>query len=162
MLNVNFNIVYTIINILILFFIFRVFLFKRVDKVLKARNDEVENATEAADRKSHDADEAKAKYDNDIQKLEDEKEGIISESREKGYHEYAQIIANAKVEAGSIIDDAKKTAQIESERQRRIYEAEITDMVVNAASKIAAGSHSEQQDNELYNRFIDEAGDEDK
>ena len=87
MLNVNFNIVYTIINILILFFIFRVFLFKRVDKVLKARNDEVENATVAADRKSHDADEAKAKYDDDIQKLEDEKESIISESREKGYHE---------------------------------------------------------------------------
>ena len=111
---------------------------------------------------THDADEAKAKYDNDIQKLEDEKEGIISESREKGYREYAQIVANAKVEAGSIIEDAKKTAQIESERQRRIYEAEITDMVVNAASKIAAGSHSEQQDNELYNRFIDEAGDEEK
>ena len=35
-------------------------------------------------------------------------------------------------------------------------------MVVNAASKIAAGSHSEQQDSELYNRFIDEAGDEEK
>ncbi len=162
MLNVNFNIVYTIINILILFVIFRVFLFKRVDKVLKERNDEIENATVTAEKKSSDADAAKAKYDADVRKLEEEKENIISESREKGYHEYAQIVANAKVEAGTIIEDAKKTAKLESERQRRIYEAEITEMVVSAASKIAAGSHSEQQDSELYNRFIDEAGDEEK
>lgn len=160
MLNVNFNIVYTIINILILFVIFRVFLFKRVDKVLDARNDEVENATVAAEKKSRDASAAKAKYDGNIQKLEEEKENILIESREKGYQEYAQIVAKAKVEAGGIIDDARKAAKIESERQRRVYEAEITEMVVDAASKIAAASHSEQQDSELYNKFIDEAGDE--
>ena len=91
-----------------------------------------------------------------------EKPSVAKAFGEALAHEYAQIVANAKVEAGNIIEDAKKTAKLESERQRRIYEAEITDMVVSAASKIAAGSHSEQQDNELYNRFIDEAGDEEK
>ena len=46
---------------------------------------------------------------------------------------------------------------MENERKRTAFEAELTDMVLDAASRISAGVHSESFDRDLYERFI-EAG----
>lgn len=159
MLSINANIIYTIINVLILFAVFKIFLFKRIDKVLDARKQEIETATKEAEEKSAAADLSKAEYESNLSKLNDEREALLTESKEKGYKEYSKIVANAKIEADSILDDAVKDAASEKKRQKKIYESELTEMVVSAASKISAASHSEESDRELYNRFINEAED---
>ena len=57
-----------------------------------------------------------------------------------------------------IITEAKHNAEAESERVKETYAAQLADMVVDAASKIAATKHSTEEDMELYEKFINEAG----
>ena len=134
------NIFYMVINLLVLYLIFHFFLFKRVDRVLDARREEVENCTKDSLAAKKEAEEMKAKYEGD-----------------KGYHEYENIIANANKKASEILEDARRDAKLENQKQRAQFEAEITDMVLSAASKISATAHTVQTDRELYDRFIEEA-----
>ena len=151
------NIFYMVINLLVLYLIFHIFLFKRVDRVLDARREEVENCTKDSLAAKKEAEEMKAKYEGDRKALDAQKSQVIQDARDKGYHEYENIIANANKKASEILEDARRDAKLENQKQRAQFEAEITDMVLSAASKISATAHTVQTDRELYDRFIEEA-----
>ncbi len=158
MLSVTFmNVVWTVINLLILYVVFRLFLFKRVDAILQLRREEIDHATDEAHRKEKEAESLKESY---VQKLNDagkECEDLIAQSKKDGYDEYDRIITDAKQKAELIITEAKHNAQIEAQREKDAYVSELTDLVVHAANKIAVSKHDEESDKELYNKFIFEA-----
>ncbi|MBF1029237.1 MAG: ATP synthase F0 subunit B, partial [Lachnospiraceae bacterium] len=87
------NIFYMVINLLVLYLIFHFFLFKRVDRVLDARREEVENCTKDSLAAKKEAEEMKAKYEGDRKALDAQKSQVIQDARDKGYHEYENIIA---------------------------------------------------------------------
>ncbi|MBQ3794995.1 MAG: ATP synthase F0 subunit B [Butyrivibrio sp.] len=152
------NIICTVANILILFLVFRIFLFKRVDAILLKRKEEVDEATKAADQAMAKAVETKKEYENRIALADEEKEQILADIKKQGYDEYERIVSDAKKKGEQIITEAKHNAEVENERAKEVYAAELTDMVVNAASKIAATKHSTEEDRQLYDKFISEAG----
>jgi len=152
------NIACTIFNLLILYFLFKKFLFGRVDKVLMQRREEVETATKAADEMTKSAIATKKDYEKKIEKVDEEKEQILADIKKQGYDEYDRIINEAKRRGEQILVEARHNAEVENERAKEVYAAQLTDMVVDAASKIAATKHSKEDDMELYEKFISEAG----
>ena len=158
MLNVSvMNIVYTVINLLILFVVFKLFLFKRVDAVMTARRDEIDNVNNSAKQKEQEAEKLKEDYSLKLANADKECEEIIAKSRRDGYDEYDRIVSDAKDKAEQIIAEAKHNAQVEAQREKDAYVSELTDLVVHAANKIAVSKHDEETDKELYNKFIFEA-----
>ena len=158
MLNVSvMNVVYTVINLLILFVVFKLFLFKRVDAVMTARRDEIEKANNSAKKKEQEAEKLKEEYALKLQDADKECEEIVAKSRKDGYDEYDRIVSDAKDKAEQIISEAKHNAQVEAQREKDAYVSELTDLVVHAANKIAVSKHDEETDKELYNKFIFEA-----
>ena len=151
------NIICTIANLLILYGIFRIFLFKRVDDILMKRKEEVDEATKAADIATKKALETKKEYEDKIALADEEKEQILADIKKQGYDEYDRIVNDAKKKGEKIITEAKHNAEVENERAKEVYAAQLTDMVIDAASKIAATKHSTQDDRELYDKFINEA-----
>ena len=151
------NIVYTVINLLILYVVFRLFLFKRVDAVLQKRREEIEQATAEAVKKEKEAENLKESYAKKLQDVGKECDEMVAKSKKDGYDEYDRIINDAKEKAEQIIIEAKHNAQIESQREKDAYVSELTDLVVHAANKIAVSKHDEETDKELYNKFIFEA-----
>lgn len=152
------NIICTVANLLILYAIFKIFLFKRVDRILMKRQEEVETATMAADLVSSKAMETKKEYEQKIALADEEKEQILADIKKQGYDEYDRIVNDAKKKGEQIILEAKHNAEVEHERAKEVYAAQLTDMVINAATKIAATKHSKEADQELYDKFISEAG----
>ena len=152
------NIICTIANLLILYGIFRIFLFKRVDDILMKRKEEVDEATKAADIATAKALETKKEHEERIALADEEKEQILADIKKQGYDEYERIISDARKKGEQIITEAKHNAEVENERAKEVYAAELTDMVIDAASKIAATKHSAEGDRELYEKFILEAG----
>ena len=152
------NIVCIILNLLLLYVIFKKFLFDRVDKVIMQRKEEVDEATKAADLATKKALETKKEYEEKIALADEEKEQILADIKKQGYDEYERIVSDAKKKGEQIIVEAKHNAQVENERAKEVYAAQLTDMVINAASKIAATKHSAADDKELYDKFINEAG----
>lgn len=152
------NIACTIINLLILYFIAKKFLFQRIDNIFMQRKEEVDEATKAADKATQEAINTKKEYEKKIELADEEKEQILSDIKKQGYDEYERIINDAKKKGEQILIEAKHNAEVENERAKEVYAAQLTDMVIDAASKIAATKHSTQDDLELYDKFISEAG----
>lgn len=158
MLNVSvMNIVWTVINLLILYLVFRLFLFKRVDAVLQARRDEIEHAKDSVLEKEREAEKLKEDYSAKLRDADKECEELINKSKQEGYDEYDRIVTEAKDKAEQIIVEARHNAQIEAQKEKDAYVSELTDLVVHAANKIAVSKHDEESDKELYNKFIFEA-----
>ena len=152
------NIVCIIINLLIIYFLTKKFLFGRVDAILAQRREEVESATKQAEAAKQEALEAKKDYEDKIAHVDEEKEQILADIKKQGYAEYERIVNDARKKGDQIIVEAKHNAEVENERAKEVYAAQLTDMVIDAASKIAATKHSAADDKELYDKFINEAG----
>ena len=152
------NIICIVANLLILYAIFKIFLFKRVDDILMKRQEEVDEATKAADLATAKALETKKEYENKIALADEEKEQILADIKKQGYVEYEKIVDDAKKKGEQIITEARHNAEVEKDKAKEVYAAQLADMVVEAASKIAATKHSTADDKELYDKFINEAG----
>lgn len=152
------NIICTILNLLILYFVFKKFLFNRLDEILKQRQNEVDSATEAADKALVEARHTKKMYEEKISLADEEKEQILTDIKKQGYDEYDRIVSDAHKKGEQIITEAKHNAKVEAERTKEVYAAELKSMVIDAATKIAATRHSTADDSELYDKFINESG----
>ncbi|WP_158588921.1 ATP synthase F0 subunit B [Butyrivibrio sp. XB500-5] len=159
MLNVSIlSIGCTVFNLLLLFFVAKKFLFGRVDAILVKRMEEVDEATLEAEEAKQKALNTQKEYEDKIASVDVEKEHILSEIKKKGYVEYDRIVSDAKKKGEQILVEAKHNAEVENERAKEVYAAQLTDMVIDAASKIAATKHSSEDDKKLYDKFIIEAG----
>ncbi len=158
MLNISIlSIVCTILNLLILYWVFKKFLFGRVDAILTRRQEEVEEANQAADKAIQEARDAKKEYEEKILLADEEKEKILADIKKEGYNEYDKIVGEARKKGEQIIIQAKHNAEVEADKSREAYAAELKEMVIDAATKIAATKHSIVEDSNLYDKFIDEA-----
>ncbi len=158
MLNISIvNIVCTIINLLILYWVFKKFLFGRVDAIIERRRQEVDDANKSADKAIAEARATKKEYEEKISLADEEKQQILADIKKQGYEEYEKIIAEAQKKGQEIILEARHNAETEADRTRELYAAELKEMVIDAATKIAATKHSSDDDSNLYDKFIDEA-----
>lgn len=154
MLSVNMSIIYMIINLLILFLIFRFILFKRVDKILRLREKEMEDVKSEAAKIKAEAEAAKEKYETEYARLEAEKEAVFAETKKVAYGVRERILSEAKQQTDNMIEEARRSADDTYARERSKNEDAIAELVLSAASKISGQIHSEDNDKELYDRFI--------
>ena len=155
MLNISIaNIIYTVINLLILFFLVKKFLFGRIDKVLEERAREIEEATDEAGKVKAEAESRISEYDQRFAEIEHERDQLMSEAREMSGREYDEVIAGARKEAAQIVEDAKKAAREEAKREREAQATQLENLVLDAARKISSAKHDEEADRRLYDEFI--------
>ena len=151
------NILFTVINILILLFFVKKFLFGKIDEIIKKRQEEVDEATVAADKATAEASAIKKEYEKKIELADEEKEQILSDIKKLGYEEYERIVMDARKTGDKIVKEARQNARAEAEKERELHADELKDMVIDAAAKIAATKHSAEDDSLLYDKFINEA-----
>ena len=160
MLRIDFNLIFTVINILILFGGLWFVLFKPVRKILDERQAEADREYEEAKAKQAEADESKEKYDASLVELEQIKAQTMTEARRKAEDEYQRIIDHAEVQAKDITDRAAIEAENQKKKIIKSAEEEIADMVVEAAGKVAGSAGGADFDRSLYDEFLSKkAGD---
>lgn len=157
MLEISFwNIAITVINVLILYIVFRLFLFKPVHKVLDARKADIQKQFDDAAAAQKDAENLKAQYDAQMQAVDKEKEAAIAEAKQKANAEYDRIIGSANAESDKIVKTAREKAKAAANEEKRKAEEEIVGMVRDAANKIAES----ESDEKLYDSFLKKVSDE--
>ena len=92
MLRFDINFVFTIINVLILFAVVKIFLIGRVHKILDARKAQVDEQYAEAEKKLEEADKAKQQYEDSIKDIEAEKERRFTEARNQASGEYDRLM----------------------------------------------------------------------
>ena len=134
MLKLDWTIIWAIVNILILFVLLRIFLFKPLHKFMDERTASVQNDLDSAKKSMEEAETLRQQYEDTLSNAKTEANEIIAKAREEAVTEKERIIKQSQEEANQIISDAGKT--IENERKRVMQQAQslIADLAIEAAS----------------------------
>ncbi|HIW81165.1 MAG TPA: F0F1 ATP synthase subunit B [Candidatus Acetatifactor stercoripullorum] len=160
MLRLDSNILWTIINLLILYVIARKFLFGPVRKVLAARQAEIDKQFADARTAQEDAQKLKEQYQESLDGAEKERLDILNQARDRAGEEYERILSEAKSTADKLVADAQKSADREQEKRIQQAQEQIADLVVAATAKLMASRQGAEADRELYNQFIAKTGEQ--
>lgn len=159
MLRLDINLVFTLINLLILYIVIRKFLFAPVNKILAKRKELLDDSFREAEEAKEKAHSLKVEYEASISGVEAEKEQARASARKEAQAEYDRIVNNAQGKADKIVTEAKTNAQADRDKLLQKAQGEITGMVVDAAAKMMAQGSNADSDKKLYEQFLTEAGD---
>ena len=154
------NLICTVINLMILFVALRVFLFKPVQNIIAARQEEADKQLDDAKTKQAEADALKEKYTAVLADAETEKKQILKDARSDADAQYQKIVDDAKEKAKQIEEKAAAEAESQKTQILKNTEKEIADMVVSAAQKIVGTQSGAKIDKSLYDEFLVKAGEE--
>lgn len=160
MLKLDWTIIWAIVNILLLFVLMRIFLFKPLHKFMDERTASVQNDIDSAKKSKEEAEALKQQYEDTLGDAKTEADRIIAKAREEAVIEKERIIKQSQDEAEQIIIEANKT--IENERRRVMQQAQsqIADLAIEAASKIIGENVDDEKNRKLVDDFLsnEEAG----
>ena len=160
MLRIDINLIFTVINILILAVAMRFLLFKPVKDIIAKRKEEADQEYEKAIATQKEADALRQQYDDSLRQLEEERKETLRTARRNADAEYQRIVGSAEEKAASIKSDAQIQAESTRQQVLKRAEREIADMVLEAATKITGDATEGKQINSaLYDEFLSKAGD---
>ena len=107
MLHVDPNIFWTVVNLLILFILLRIFLFKPVLGMIEKRKAAIEGTLSDADQKNAAAQALKQQYESSLKDAKQESFQIVSDAKDRAQVQYNQIIDKANADASQIVRQAK-------------------------------------------------------
>ena len=158
MLNLYWNIVWTIVNILVLFLLLKHFLFKPITEMMESRTAEIENNLKDAEDQKQKASELTAQYEEKLQGAHAEAAQIVSEARQRGQREYDAILKTAGQDAQKEQERARADMEREREEMLRGVQENVTELVLLTASKLSQKELDEESDRKLVDSFLSEAG----
>lgn len=159
MLNINpWDILWTVINLLVFFLLLRKFLFKPVTKIMDERQAKIQEDIETAEKTLAEADSTKAQLDERLAKADDEADKIIANAKKRAEKQGEDIVANAEEEAAELLAGARKT--IEREREQAVENAreEIAELAVMAASQVLKRNIDKDSNKEFAKQILAEVG----
>ena len=134
MLNINpWNMVMIVINLLVLYAIFRKFLYKPVMNVIHRREELIQGQFDSAKKTQDDALALKADYE---QKLEQANVKIILAARDQAKEEHEKAVLETQAKTDRMIEKAKADIEKEQKQAQQEVQGEIAKLALIAARKI--------------------------
>ncbi|MCD8218807.1 MAG: F0F1 ATP synthase subunit B [Ruminococcus sp.] len=152
------TILFSVINILVLFFFLKKFLFGRVNAMLEKRAQMVQDDLDQAKQSAADAAALKSDYEQTLVGAKQEVRDILSAAEQRSRAQSNEITMQARQQADAILREAQK--EIERERQRTLdgIQGEIADLALAAASKLMEQQVNDETNRALVNEFLTEEG----
>ena len=159
MLKFDWNLLWTVINLILFFLLMKKFLFKPIKTVMEKRQAMIDEQFRNAETANAEAEEKLADYTSKIANAEDEKKQIISDARQSARAEYDKIIDRAEQDSQKMKADAQKQIEEERESSVRAAKAEIASLAAEAASKLVEANITEEDNRNLLDEFLNEGSD---
>lgn len=158
MLRLDWNIVATIVNLIVLYLLMRRFLFGPIQNMIEKRKELIDSKFNQAKEEQIRAQQMKTQYQGLMANAKEESTKIVERAREQAKSEYEGKLENAKTQADKMLEAARE--KIESEREKMLHELEsqISSLAMCAARKVIGSNASPKSDEALYNQFLSEAG----
>lgn len=159
MLTLNWNILWTVVNILVLFVLLRKFLYRPVMNVIEQRQKLIDNAIADAESKKNDAQAALAQAQDKLQNVDVEAAQRREAYEKQAEKEKEQLLLEAQHQADTIVAEGKAAAEAEHTRRLRDADAETAALARNMCEKLLARSLTQQDDSRLLDDLLQKAGD---
>lgn len=159
MLDINiWNFIWSAVNLLLLFIVLKVFLFKPVNKIMDERTRSIQNDIDSAKKSMEEAEALKQRYNDDLSNAKEEARRIVMKAQDDAAAEKAVLMQRSKEDADKLVADANKA--IENERRRVLQQAQtqIADLAIEAASKIIGENVDDEKNRRIVDKFLSEEG----
>ncbi len=130
------NIVISLCNLVILFLILKHFLFRPVERMLKARQDSIDETYRKAQKASEDADLSKAQWQEKMANAQQEAQQIEAQATEEARRQSTRIVKEAQEKADTLIREANTRTVLEYKKAEADMKKEIADVSTAISEKI--------------------------
>ena len=143
----TYELVFQIINTIILFIALKKILFKPVLNIIDSRENAINEGLAL-----------KSEYEKKLSVAKSEGQEIIKQATIRAEQKSEEIISNAKEEANSLKDRANKDIAQEKEKVMNELKNDISSIAILAASKVIEKDIDQAKHEEMINKFIEEVG----
>lgn len=151
---------FTLLNTLTVIIVGTKFLFKPVMKMIRERQQEIDDLYADANNAKANAEAMQSEYQVKLDNAQATSERIVKEAVSRGQAREEEIIRQANAEASAIMD--KANADIAMEKKKAINDAkdEISDLAMAIAGKVVGRELNAADQSDLVDAFIDGLGDQ--
>lgn len=162
-ISINFwNILISLLNLVVLFWLVKKFLFKPVKKMLAERQADIDHQYAAAAEAQRMADANRDTWEQKLGTADAEADRIIKDATDTAKFRTEQMIREADEQASSIVRRAKAEAELEKKRAEDDIKREIVSVSTAIAEKMLEREVNEKDHRALIDDFIDKIGDGDE
>ena len=147
------GLVWTIINLIVLFLLLRHFLINPVSNIMEQRRKLIADGLQNAQDTQDAANRLKAEYEEALSGAKKESAEIVDKARIDARAEYDRIDGEAGAKAGNIIENAKENVRIEREQTMKELQSQIAGLAIASAEKIVG-----DKEQNIYDQFLGEVG----
>lgn len=158
MLSLDWNLLWTVVNLLVLFLLLKKFLFKPVLKIMDERAAKIQSDLDGASNAKQEAEQMKSDYEEEIANAHNEALEITNNAKARAGKESDLIIENARMESAKILKDAEKSAQQEKDKALDDAKGQIADLAILAAARVISKNVGDDTDREAVSEFLSEVG----
>lgn len=151
------DLVINIINIVVLYVLLRVILYKPVSKFLRARTEGIEKQLDDAKRTQAEADSLRDNYQARIESAAQDAQSLLHEKTQEANAAAAEIIKNAKAQAEDIVRAGRERAAAERGEALDALKGQITDLALALASEVLAREISAEDNQKTIADFFAKA-----
>ena len=153
------QILISLLNLLILFLLFKKFLFKPVNNMLAKRQSEIDETYRKADEANQSALENKLLWDEKMGTLKQESEDMLKKAQNTAKVQGETIVQKAKEQADGIVRQAQAQAQLEIKNAEEDIKKEIVVVSTAIANKLLEREINADDHRALIDSFIEKIGD---
>ena len=146
-------------NLCLLFFIMKKFLYKPVKNVLAKRQAELEEHYVAAENAEAEAKASRDAWEEKLAGARAEADSILKKATDNATYRGEQIVAGAKEQADSIIRIAKSEAELEKKKAEDGIKREIVELSGALTEKMLGREINAEDHKALIDAFIEDIGD---
>ena len=146
MIEININLVFTIINLIVLYLLMKKFLFGPIIGVMEKRKSMIDEQFASAEKTTTEANQLKGQYEDALKSAKEESFSIVEQAKDEAKVQADSIVKRANDQAGQILEKARR-------------EGKVAELAMDAASRIMGKKNDEAQDMSLYDQFLEGAGD---
>ena len=155
------QIVVSLLNLVILFLIVKKFLYKPIKKTLKDREEKLEEKYTEADERLENAKNTESELNEKLSEADKAAEQIVSDATVVAETRKPEITREAQAEAVNIVRVAHAEAELERKKAQGDIKTQIVDVSLALSEKLIEREIKEEDHHNLIDSFISQIGDED-
>lgn len=152
------NIIFNIINVIVLYLLMKRFLFKPVTEMMEKRKNAIETSLADAENNNKEAKKLKQEYKEVLETADVQALDIIKEAQQRAIEEHERQMKATKEEAAKLLEEAIKSIELERKLSLQNIKAEVAGIAMLAATKVIQKNMDDNSNNKIINDFLVEAG----
>lgn len=151
--------IFTLCNLVILFFVMKKLLFKPVKKMIDSRQQEVDEMYANANQDKEAAAQMKADYEQKLAHVSEQSAQMLKDATRRAQKREEEILTEAQEKAAQTLKRADEQIEMEKKRALNDIKDEVSGMAVDIASAILTRDIKPEEHSELIDSFIENLGD---